>query len=447
LLAAACASLTADVQIVPLTVTPANIERGSDIASMIRKADLVRAVSLAPIIDQKGSQSANELAAIGKAELIAGRYDDARRHLRAALSLEPFRTTYALVAWDLSQLEYMTNNFEASLDWARVAGEHGIVVRPWHTEYLASLQHIDTYQLSGPKTTWVPMRVGKPEVPRVELKANTKPVSAIIDSGAVLSIVSQKLAASIPVRSLGEFHGDFSGLLGEPIQVRFGLLDTLQIGEMTLSNVPVAIMPDDKMKFLVAGKKEFHIDFLLGANLLKEFKTDLDFRHNTVTFTHLTGADRHPTADQNLYIDAFRPVVRGAVNRHGWFLFVLDTGSEVTFLNEKQIDSLPIQVLAPKIHNAMLQGLGGTQKHGPKVENVEIGLDRWAGIFHDLPMYDSGEADKTTGIIGENFLHNFVVTIDFGRMKLELNPIGVWTNRASPDTVVQPTVARPSATP
>ena len=429
------------MQIVPLTVTPANIERGSDIASMIRKADLVRAVSLAPVIDQKPNQSANELASIGKAELIAGRYDDARRHLRAALSLEPFRTTYAMVAWDLSQLEYMCDNFEASLDWAHVATEHGVVVRPWHMDYLTSLAHVDTYKLTGPKSTWVPMHVGHPDVPRVDLKVNGgKTVSAIIDSGAVLSIVSQKLAASIPVRSLGDYHGNFSGLLGEPIEVRFGLLESLQIGEMTLSNVPVAIMPDEKMKFLVAGKKEFRIDFLLGANLLKEFRTDIDFRRNVVTFTHLTGADRHPAVDQNLYIDGFRPVVRGAVNRHGWFLFVLDTGSEVTFLNEKLIDSLPIQVLAPKMHNSMLQGLGGTQKHGPKVENVEIGLDRWGGIFHDLPMYDSIEADKTTGIIGENFLHNFVVTIDFGRMKVELNPIGVWMNRATPDnTIQQPT--------
>jgi hypothetical protein len=59
------------------------------------------------------------------------------------------------------------------------------------------------------------------------------------------------------------------------------------------------------------------------------------------------------------------------------------------------------------------------------VEDVEIGLDRWAGTFRTIPMYDAGPAehDRTSGIVGENYLKNFVVTIDFGRMRLDLTPV------------------------
>ena len=114
-------------------------------------------------------------------------------------------------------------------------------------------------------------------------------------------------------------------------------------------------------------------------------------------------------------------------------MFILDTGSEVTFLNEKHIEDLPIQLLAPKVHTAMLQGLGGAQKHGPKVENVEVGFDKWAGLFHNLPMYDSAEADRTAGIVGENYLRNFIVTIDFGKMRLDLTPINPFVT--NPDIV------------
>ena len=121
-------ALYSDVTIVPLSVQPANIEHPNDLTSMIRKADLVRAVQLAPTIEAKHNRSAQELAALGSAEMISGRYDEARRHLRSALDLSPFRTTYSTIAWDLSQLEYMTNNYEASLDWARIAGEHGMVI-------------------------------------------------------------------------------------------------------------------------------------------------------------------------------------------------------------------------------------------------------------------------------------------------------------------------------
>ena len=64
-----------------------------------------------------------------------------------------------------------------------------------------------------------------------------------------------------------------------------------------IENVPVAIMPDDKMRFLISDKKEFKIDFLLGANLLKEFRTEMDFRRkqlistkgSTVTLRNISG--------------------------------------------------------------------------------------------------------------------------------------------------------------
>jgi hypothetical protein len=431
---AGCA-LYSDVLIVPLIVQPANIDHPNDLTSMIRKADLVRAVQLAPAIESRRG-SAQELAALGNAEMLSGRYDEARRHLRAALDLAPFRTTYSTIAWDLSQLEYMANNFEQSLEWAHIASDHGMVIKQWHTDYLAALSGVNVYQVSGRRSERVGMRSSHPDVPRVEARLNkTKTVSGIIDSGAVLCIVSQQLAKDLALKPLGDFQGTFTGLLGEPIPVHFALLDTLELGGMVVSKVPVAIMADDMMKFFITGKQEFRIDLLIGTNFLKEFRTELDFRRNLVTFTALTSADRHPSPDQNLFIEGFRPAVRGTINRHGWFMFVLDTGSEVTFLNEKHMEDLPIQLLAPKVHSAMLQGLGGSQKHGPKVENVELGFDKWAGVFHNLPMYDSAEADRSAGILGENYLRNFIVTIDFGKMRLDLAPINPFV--AAPE-VLQP---------
>ena len=420
-LLAGCA-LYSDVSISPLSIQPGAIDRGADLPSMVRKADFVRAVSLAETVEGKPRRNAQELSALGAAELAAGRFDAARRHLRAALDLNPFRTNAAEIAWHLSQVEYLSNNYEASLEWAHLSGERGIVLKKWHLDYLEALAHVSVYQFSGAPQERLPMRVGRPDVPRVEVGVNgVKSFSAIVDSGAVLSIVSRRLATEVPVRLLG-IKGTFTGLLGEPISVEFGLVDSLQLGKMTIRDVPVAVMADDKMKFLVT-KSEFRMDLLLGANLLKEMRIELDFRHRLVTFARLMPNDRRPASDQNLFYDQFRPAVRGVINRKGWFLFILDTGSEVTFLNEAQYSSLPIQSLAPKAHTATLQGLGGATKHGAKVENVEIGIDRWAGSFRNIPMYDPGERERTSGIIGENYLKNFVVLIDFGRMRVDLVPV------------------------
>lgn len=411
-----------EVEVRPLTYDPTKIERGSDIQGMLRKFDLNRAVQSASLIEQH-KPAAAELGALGAAEVAAGRYADARRHLRAAIDLEPFRTVYAALAWNLSELEYMSNNYDASLDWARIAAEHGINVKQWHIDYLGALSNVDAYHFSGAAIDRLPMRMGRPDVPRVDVKVNeTHTVNALIDSGAVLSIMSEGLAGQLQVRRLGTIEGSFAGLLGEPIPVHFGVLDHLDIGAIKIANVPIAIMPDEKMKFLVAGKKEFHIDFLLGANLLKEFRLELDFRHNTVAFAHLKPADRVPQPDQNLFWQQFRPAVRGTINRHGWFLFVLDTGSEVTFLNQTQLEAFPIPLVTPKIHNATLQGLGGSKKRGEKIEGIELGIDRWAGVYRDMPMYEPSDKELTSGIVGENYLRNFIVTIDFGRMRVDLKP-------------------------
>ena len=414
-------ALYSDVAIGPLVLLPTKIDRGSDIATMLRKADYLRAIEMAPQIDAKPRRTANELLSLGSAELAAGRYDAARRHLRAALDLNPFRTTYAEAAWALAQVEYMTNNFEPALEWANVATQNGLTVLQWHREYLEALSKIPVYRFSGLPSDELPLKIGRPDVPRIDARINRQPekTQVVIDSGAVLSIMSQRLARQLNVRKLPVSRGVFYGLLGEPIDVEFALVDTLELGALVIENVPIAIMPDDKMRFIVSERKEFHIDFLLGANLLKEFKLELKYSRGRAIFTRLTSRDRFPVADQNLFFEGFRPHVRGTVNQHGWYVFVIDTGSEVTYLNETQLRALPVNTFAPRMHGATLQGLGGAKKHGTKLEDIKIGVDRWEGHYRTIPLY-AGDEEKGVGIIGENFLKNFDVVIDFGRMRVDL---------------------------
>ena len=418
---AGCA-LYSDVAVGPLNIPLPNIERGSTLESMVQKADYPRAIALAPGIDAKPKKSATELEKLGEAELASGRWSDARRHLRAAIDLEPFRTTYGQVAWDLSELELMANNFSTAADWADIAVEHGVRIKDWHVSYLRALGNIPVYRFSEKMNDTIPMRFGKPDVPRIDIRLNGRKVEGVVDSGAVLSIISERMAKALPVRSLGDFHGTFYGLLNEPIAVEFGLLDRLDIGGIAVENVPVAIMPDEKMRFLVSDKAAFNIDFLLGAHLLKEFRLDFDYRRQTIAFSHVATLDRQPSDDPNLFWQGFRPMVRSAVNRHAWYLFVLDTGSEVTFLNEDRLGSLPIPMFSPRVHNAMLQGLGGAKKRGEKIDDVQVGVDHWAGDFRTIPVYEEDAREQAVGILGQNFLKNFHLVIDFSRRRVDLVP-------------------------
>ena len=422
LICAGC-SLYSDVSFGPLIVTPTQIERGSDIRSAVQRSDFLRAIEFRSKLEQHEHASASELTDLGAAELASGRYAAARKHLREAVKLDPFRTTLAQAEWHLAEAEYMVNDFAASLHWARRAKQHGLNLREWHLEYLEALEGIEVYSSQGNGDSGlVRMKMAEPQVPRLVIRVNGTDSEGIIDSGAVLSIISRSLAAHVRLTRLPVSVGTFYGLLGEPIDVSFGLLESLQIGNVTLRNVPVAVMPDEKMKFVASGGKPFDIHFLLGANLLKEFRLELDFPHQTARFQRLTAGDHHPDADQNLFIENFRPVVRATVNRHGWFIFLLDTGSEVTFVNERRLNALPISFYTPKLHTALLQGLGGSEKRGAKLENIQLGVDRWAGTFKNLPMYEAGDREQACGIIGENFIRRFRMVLDFGKMRMDLLP-------------------------
>jgi hypothetical protein len=408
-----------DVVIQPLTIRPDQINRSSNLVEMVNRADFGRAAELASLIDGKTKKNAEELAALGKAELAAGRFDAARRHLRSALDFGLAYPAYADVAWDLSQVEYLTNNFAASREWTDIAVDKGLNVRDWHREVLNALADVAAYQMSGPVEQKLAMRAERPNVPRVDTRVNDKPVSGIIDSGAVTTIVSEGFAREANIRRLGDFGGTFLGLLGEPIAVHFGLIDSLRLGEMVVKNVPVAIMADKQMSFVTGEQRPFKIDLLLGAALLKEFRLELDFRRRQATFRQLSSLDRRPAADQNLFIGNFQPYVRTTINGFGWYMLVLDTGSEVTYLNDNRLPNVHLKPGFPKVHGALLQGLGGAKKSGEKLESVDIGADRWEGLFKSIPTYTT-QQEHSVGILGENFLQHFTVVIDFGRMRMDL---------------------------
>lgn len=417
--AARCA-LYSEVSISPLHLTPGDITRhAGSISSLVEHADFAQAVRLADVIESSPRSTYRDYAALGRAELAAGRFDAARRHLRIAYTKEPFQTEAAEIAWDLSQTEYLANQYAAALEWARVAEQGGMRIRKWHTAYLEALASEDIYRFAGARSSRVSMRSQAPNVPRVEVAINAAAVTGIIDSGAVLSIVSRSFAERAKVRSIGDFHGTFYGLLGEPIDVTFGIVDLLEIGKMEVRNVPVAIMGDENLRFFAANRTPFRMDFLLGANLLKEFRLQLDFRRERALFTKLEARDRVVSDRQNLFWINFRPFVNATINRKGWYLFALDTGSEVTFLNENQLDATPLRN-EHSYHSALLQGLGGSTKRGAKMRDISIGVDRWSGDFRTIPLY-STERTHAFGILGENFLQHFTVTLDFGAMRLALD--------------------------
>ena len=408
-------TLKNEVEVYPLVTSPPR-RLFSTLVSSVEAGDYVRALTFIEASAGKTERSAEEAAALGKIELASGRYQAAYRHLQEALARESSRDKRALIAFDLSQTAYLDDRFDDARRWAREAAGYGLPIRSWYLAFLDALAGVPALTITG-TTEQKAFAFGAPDIPRIQASVNgRRDVTAILDTAAVLTIVSEKLASDLSIRKLGEFNGTFVGLIGEPIRVTFGILESIRIGELEARNVPVAIMPDDKLSFFVVEKQPFKMDLLLGMNLLRRLRLDLRFTGRILSMTPIERNDEL-IEDPNLFLVDFRPVVPASIHRKGSYPFLLDTGSEVTFLNSTTLADTSARG-ARTVHGATLQGLGGARKYGEKIGAVELGLAGWGATYETLPLYEHDSS--AFGIVGQSFLKHFRVVIDFGRMRLDL---------------------------
>ncbi|GAB4055087.1 hypothetical protein GCM10028810_65900 [Spirosoma litoris] len=120
----------------------------------------------------------------------------------------------------------------------------------------------------------IPVTIKKHSYIVAEVLLNGKPVRLILDSGANFSTISQKLSDELKVKYLADT--DILNSVGTTLKTPVGLLDSLSIGTVQLTNVPVFYTK--KNKFF----KRIHVDGLLGWDVLHKLSYTADFKAQTL---------------------------------------------------------------------------------------------------------------------------------------------------------------------
>jgi hypothetical protein len=84
---------------------------------------------------------------------------------------------------------------------------------------------------------------------RLLVGVNGTDTQAIVDTGAVYSIVTESFARRAGVREIPNSQASGRGLHQKEFPVTFGVIETLQFGGFTVRDVPVMLMPDDALLF------------------------------------------------------------------------------------------------------------------------------------------------------------------------------------------------------
>ena len=363
-------------------------------------------------------RSASYLSLYGKILMARGDYERAWRVLERARDLEPKTQRRGEIEWALSQGAILWNDFRSAYEYAENAVRDGYGLVPGFLKFLSAMVDVPVYSGAAPgETHTADFQMREFDLLRLPVRVNEVPSEAIVDTGAVYSIVTRSFARQAGVREIPDATASGRGFHRREFPVTFGVLDTLAFAGFTLRDVPVMLMPDDALLF-ETSRGQFPVPAVLGLHLLKEFIVDIDYGSRRIAWTRADFRLPKQDPNQNLFLNRGRLFVRASINRNGYFPFLLDTGSEPTMLTSAGLSRARLKssnALAPrKVH-----GLGKSRVEWQRIGQVTIGIGGFGVRFRDLIVQ---EADATfeDGVIGNSFLENFRVRIDFSKMVLLL---------------------------
>jgi hypothetical protein len=363
----------------------------------------------------------SELALYGKMLLARGDYDRAWRLLEHARDLEGRTSKRAEIEWGLSQGAVFWNDFRSGQEYAQAAVRDGYGLVPGFVNFLSALADVDVY--AGPafgEAHTVEFEMRDFELVRVPATVNTTGAQALVDTGAVYSIVGESFARHAGVREIPDSKASGRGLHGKDFPVTFGVIERLEFGGFTLHDVPVMLMPDDALLF-ETSRGPFAVPVVLGLHLLKEFTMELDYRNRRVTWTRTDFRLPKQDPDQNLFVNRGRLFVRASINRVGYFPFLMDTGSEPTMMTSVGLSRARLKssnALAPR----KVYGLAKSRVEWERIGKITIGIGGFGVRFRDLIVQKTDTAFED-GVVGTSFLKNFRVRMDFARMILRLETV------------------------
>lgn len=114
-----------------------------------------------------------------------------------------------------------------------------------------------------------------------------------------------------------------------------------------------------------------------------------------------------------------RAGVEVSINGAGYYNFILDTGSERTYITTSGTKKA---VLSEKLNffEVLTRGIGKARVEVRKIEDTTIGLSGYK-VWYSNIISKRENIKYVDGILGNDFLENFKVIMDFPKNKITLS--------------------------
>jgi hypothetical protein len=382
----------------------------------------------APLADKKDVYATQQL---GNIALLSNRLDDAQKWLEKAIALKPDDSEAKIM---LAEVFYRRDDFAKSAAILKQIGpSYTGMVKNYPTlmeEKLEAFAGLKAYDLHGRGQSTAVTFVKSEPLPVINVRVNgSADVTFFIDTGGSELILDKDFAQELGVKTLGSTGGTFSG--GQKAEVLAGKIDSLTMGDWTLYNLPVAMLP---LRQLSAGFGVKHLDGCVGTNVLYHFLATLDYPHNQLVLRKKTDknlkdfekseAGKLTAVPIWMASDHFM-VGWGQVNSAPPALLFVDTGlaGAGVKLGGIMLKKADIKLEEDKAYEGA--GGGGNLKIVPYVvKQVSLGdikEENVAGLFDGPFPWENSFGFYLAGMVGHDFFKPYAVTFDFDNMRILLH--------------------------
>lgn len=296
--------------------------------------------------------------------------------------------------------------------------------------FYRKLDGVKVYQVAGEEQAETSFRLGRDRRPYLTIYINGRPARFVIDTGSYSTVVSEKAAKRLGITEVAR-GGRSEGFGGDgKFPIIYGLIKIVQIGEAKVQSVPCFIRPFHAPEDHPEDEKE---DGLIGLAVLSSFLTQLDYGTGKLKIDRSSEIVAPLQLPPDVRVIPFRTTQNGLISVET----EIDGGNKINAILDSAAGSLVVSSAAVKRFNLTEQKIKGqtTSVIGAAgvadnvemlfVKNCRVGdlqQKNLRALILDFSVINETSGFEQSGILGGDFLRNYIVTIDFARAQIRLQP-------------------------
>ena len=282
----------------------------------------------------------------------------------------------------------------------------------------------DAVFTSGDKALGIPIEIENHLIVMKVRVNNSQPLRFLFDTGASISMLSQKRATELGLKSSGKATGEATG----------GRITTSIVKGVSLSVTGAKVSNQLLATMDFPSIPGFEFDGIIGYHFISQFVVEIDYEKKLMNL-YSPRTYRYAGKGEFIPLDLNgrkTPLVRATISPEGRapveLKFELDTGSDGTVLiNSPAVKKYDLLSAMPQGVQSKARGAGGEQDRvlGP-VKAIQLGsfVFNKAPVALSLDTQGGGALTENDGALGGEILRRFKVIIDYSRQRMILERNG-----------------------